>query len=183
MNAHSFVFMGGETSCCPCHSAAHCWHMKRQPSLCHCCHHRGRYHCNCRCRHSCHRRLCCPCHRRCPLPLPLPSAVAVAVAIAHRHWCLNRIAVSHRRCPHPPHWPLPSPLLSAIAVAISIGHQLPRHGKNCIQTVLANNAYSHWRFLEAEFLLDARVTLSRKTIGRTYHNFTIPVWSPGSLPT
>jgi hypothetical protein len=124
VNAHSFVSMGVEARCCPCHSAAHCRHMKRRPSLHHCCPHHGCCHCNCHrhLRHCC--RLHCCCHCRHPFLLPLPSAIAVAVAVDHcrRHLCC--VAVSHCRsccrCPH--HQPLPSPSPSAIAVAISIGH-------------------------------------------------------------
>ncbi len=124
VNAHSFVSMGVEAMCCPCHSAAHCWHMKSQPSLhqCYLCCGHCHYDRRCRFRCRCHlRRHCC---RRCPLPMPLPSAIAVAVTIDHccRHLCC--IAVSHCccRCPCTCHRPLSSPSPSAIAVAISIGY-------------------------------------------------------------
>jgi hypothetical protein len=61
----------------------------------------------------------------------LPSAIAIAIALA----------VSHCRLDH--HQPLQLPSLSAITVPIAIGHCqefLPWRGKNCIQTILANNA-------------------------------------------
>jgi hypothetical protein len=121
VNAHSLVSMGVKARCRLCHSAAHCRHMKRQPSLCHCHPCRGCCHCNCHC-HLCR---CCRC--RCPSPLPSPSAIAIAVAIDHHRRCLCRVAVSHRHCRHPCYWPLPSPSPSAIAVAISIGHHHCRH--------------------------------------------------------
>ncbi len=107
VNAHSFVSMGVETKYFPCHSAAHHWHMKKQPSLCHCCPHHGCYYCNHRCHLRCHCSLhcCCCCHRCCrrPLLLPLPSTIAFAVAIAHCRHCLCPVAVSHchHHC-HPP---------------------------------------------------------------------------------
>jgi hypothetical protein len=147
--------MGVEARCRPCHSAAHCRHMKRQPCLCHC--HprrgRGRRHCN-RCRHLCcwhqlrHNHCCC-----CPSPL-LP-AIAVAVAVDHCRHRLCCFAVSrchcHCHCRHPCHRPLPSPSPSAITVAISIitvtvtvGHfreLLPWCSKNCIQPIEAKNAH------------------------------------------
>ncbi len=122
MNALSFVSMGVKARCHPCHSAAHCQHMKRQPFLCNGCPRRDRCHCN-RCRHLRHHcRLHCRCCCPSPLLLPLPSAIAIAVAIDHccHHHC--RITVSHRRCPCPHHRPLLSPSPLAIAVAISIGH-------------------------------------------------------------
>ncbi len=122
VNAHSFVSMGVEAMCHPCHIAAHQWHMKRQPPLCDCCSHCGHRHCDrrrhlrCCCQLRSHRR------RRRPLPLPLLSNIAIAVAINHcrRHLC--RVAVSHCRCHCSCHRPLPSPSPSAIAVAISVGH-------------------------------------------------------------
>ncbi len=139
--------MGVEARCCPCHSAAHCWHMKRQPCLCHChpCH--GRCHCNC-CRHLRH-------HRRCRCPLPLPSAIAVA----HRrrpsplssllHCCQplllpspsplpTAIAVSIivRYCSCHLHWPSPSPLPSAISKSCCLDA-----ARKIIQPIEANNAH------------------------------------------
>ncbi len=117
---------GGEARRFPCHNAAHCWHMKRQPSLV-----------------PVimtvivavavaiaiaiaiaiavsiadaiavilgHPRCCC----RQPLLLPLPSAIAVAVSIA-----VGR--------PHCNLWPLPSPLPSAIAIAVAIDHRRRHH--------------------------------------------------------
>ncbi len=127
VNALSFVSMGVEARCRPCHSAAHCRHMKRQPCL----HHRHpcRGHCHCDCR--CH--LCCCCqlchHPRCRCPSPSLSAIAVAVAVNHCHHRLCCVAISHCRCHHrcPHHRPLPSPSPLAIAVAISIGHHCHRH--------------------------------------------------------
>ncbi len=126
VNALSFVSMGVEARCRPCHSAAYCRHMKRQPSLCHCCPCHGHCHCNCR-RHLCCRcRFRCHCHR-CP-PLPLPSAIAVAVTVNHPHCHLCSVAISHfRRC-RPCGRPLPYPSPLAIAVAISIGHHHHRRG-------------------------------------------------------
>jgi hypothetical protein len=109
VNAHSFVSMGVEAMCCPCHSATHCQHMKRQPSLCHChpCHdHR---HCNCRSHLRClhdsvavtvtHCR--CRCRHRRPLLLWLPSTIAAAVSVV-----------------------LPSDIavVVAIAVVLAVGH-------------------------------------------------------------
>jgi hypothetical protein len=132
VNALSFVSMGVEARCRPCHSAAHCPHMKRQPSLCHCCPRRGRHHCNCRCHLHCRRQLCRHCH--CCRPLPSPLAIAIAVSVDHRRRHLCCVAVSHCRCHccRPCRRPLPSLSPSAIAVAISIGH----HCHNC-----------HWPFL------------------------------------
>jgi hypothetical protein len=120
VNALFFVSMGVEARCHPCHSTAHCWHLKWQPCLHH--HHirNGRCHCNRRCHLRCHCRL--RHHCRCHCPLPLPSAIAIAVAVDHcRHrLCCVAISNCHCRCPH--HQPLLSPSPSAIAVAISIGH-------------------------------------------------------------
>jgi hypothetical protein len=145
VNAHSFVSMGVEARCCPCHSTAHCRHMKRHPSLCQCC------PC-CSCRHcDCHLCLRCRavaiavaitiaiahrhCHHRRPLPsrspspiattisVTLPSAIAIAVALAVDHCHLHH------------HQPLQLPSPSAIAVAIAVGHCqefLPWSGENCI---------------------------------------------------
>ena len=134
--------MGVGERCRPCHSAAHCRHMERQPCLCH--HHpcRGRLHCNCRCAKSitiavavAHCRRPWPLLLRLPLTIAaavsvaLPSAIAIAVAVA--------LAVSHCRLRH--HWPsqLPSPL--AITITIAAGHLqelVLRHGKNCIQKIM-----------------------------------------------
>ncbi len=126
VNALSFVSMGVEARCHPCHSTAHRRHMKRQPCLCH-----RHPRCGCRhCDHHCHLRCLCRLHhhRHCRCPLPLPSAIAVAVAIDHRRRPLCCIAVSHCHCCRPCHQPLPSllPSPSAIAVAISIGHHCHR---------------------------------------------------------
>jgi hypothetical protein len=142
VNALSFVSMGVEARCRPCHSTAHHRHMKRQPCLCH--HHprRGRCHCN-RCRHlHCCFQLCH--HRRCHCPLPLLCAIAVAVAVDYRRRHLCCVAVSHRRChcrcpccrPCRLHhcWPSQLPSPSAITITIAIGHfrvLLPWRGKNC----------------------------------------------------
>jgi hypothetical protein len=149
VNALSFVSMGVEARCCPCHSTAHCRHMKRQPCLCpphgchHCNHHRHLRH---RCR-LCHHRHCC-----CPLPLlsamllwspstiaaavsvASPSAIAVAVAIT--------LAIGHCRLCHRQPLQLPSPF--AITVTIAVGHLqelLPWCSKNCIQLIEAKNAH------------------------------------------
>ncbi len=124
VNSHSFVSMGVKARCCPCHSAAHCRHMKRQPSLHHCHPCCGHWHCDC---HCCLRRHCC-CwlchHRRCrhPSPLPSPLAIALAVAIDHCRCRLCHIAVNHCCCPCPCWRPLLSLSPLAIAVAISVGH-------------------------------------------------------------
>ncbi len=156
MNELSFVSMGVEARCRPCHSAAYCRHMKRQPSLCHCCPCHGRCHCNLICHLHCHHQLCChcPCHRhgrchsqhRCPLLLPLSSAIAVTVAIAHCHCHLCPIAGSHFCCRCPCCCPLPSPSPLAIAVAISVGHHrcrphrpLPRVVALAWQELYSNN--------------------------------------------
>jgi hypothetical protein len=124
VNAHSFVSMGVEAMCHPCHSAAHCWHMKRQPSLCHCHPCRGHCHCDHCCRCRCRLRLCCLCRRHCchQLLLPLPSAIAIEIAVNHCRRLLCCIAVSHCHCRCPCRRTLPSPPPSAIAVAISAGH-------------------------------------------------------------
>jgi hypothetical protein len=130
VNALSFVSMGVEARCHPCHSTAHCRHMKRQPCLHHCRPHRGRLHCDRRrhlhhhCQLRCHRRCHRHCHRRCHRPLPLPSAIAIADAVDHhrRRLCCVAISPCHCRCRHPCHRPLPSPSPLAIAVAISVGH-------------------------------------------------------------
>ncbi len=146
VNALSFVSIGVEARSCPCHSAAHCWHMKRQPCLYHRrpCH--GCRNCN---RHR-HLRRCrqLHCHCRCRCLLPSPSAIAVAVAVNHPRCCLCCVAVSHchhhQRCPchrslpspSPSALQLPSPL--AITVTVSIGHfreLLPWRGENCIQPI------------------------------------------------
>ncbi len=132
VNAHSFVFMWVEARCRPCHSTAHCRHMKRQPSLCHCWPCRGRHYYNCRprlCRHlCCHCRCCCCCNCfHCPrqplllrspstiaadISVALPSAIAVAIATA--------LAIRHCRLHHHQPWQLPYPL--SITVAIAVGH-------------------------------------------------------------
>ncbi len=124
VNAHSCVSMGMEARCCPCHSAAHCWHMKRQPSLCHCCPPCGRCHCNP------HRCLCCcccfclRCHRHYPRPLPLklPSnfATVVSVVLLSAIAIAIALAVGHCRLHH--HWPLQLPSLWVTTVAVAIGH-------------------------------------------------------------
>jgi hypothetical protein len=114
--------MGVEARCCPCHSTAHCRHMKMQPFLCNGRPCNGRRHCDrhCHLRRRCRLRCCCHCRR--PLPLPLPSAIAIAVAVSHcrHHLCHVAISHCHYRCPCCR--PLPSPSPMAIAVAISIGH-------------------------------------------------------------
>ncbi len=105
--------MGAEARCHPCHSTAHCRHMKRQPSLCHRCTCRGH------CHFDCHRHLCCHCrlhrHCRCCRPSPLLSAVAIAVAVNHPPSSLLH-------CHQPSTLPLPLPLPSAIAVSITVSH-------------------------------------------------------------
>jgi hypothetical protein len=120
--------MGVEARCPPCHSAAHQWHMKRQPSLCHCCPCCGRHNCNCCCHLRRHCQLCS--HHRChrPSPSPLPSAIAVAVAVNHCCRCLCCVVIKHCccRCCHPCCWPLLTPPPLAIAVAISVGHHRHR---------------------------------------------------------
>jgi hypothetical protein len=126
VNALLFVSMGVEARCCPCHSTAHCRHMKRQPCLRHCCPRHGRRHSDRRC-HLCHHcRL--HHHRHCRCPLPSPLAIAVAVTVDHRRRPLYCIAGRHGRhhCRRPRHWPLPSPSPLAIAVAISVGHHCHR---------------------------------------------------------
>jgi hypothetical protein len=144
VSALSFVSMGVEARCRPCHSAAHCWHMKRQPSL----HHRhpcrGHRYCNPR---RCRRRRCCRQlrrHRCCHCPLPLPSAIAIAVTVDHCHCRLCCIAVSHCRRHRRGHClrPLPSPSPSAIVVAISIGH----HHHRCRQPFLRVVALAQQEF-------------------------------------
>jgi hypothetical protein len=126
VNALSFVSMGVEARCCPCHSTAHCRHMKRQPCLCH------RHSCHGRCHsdrrhHLCHHRQL-PHHHRCHCPSPSPSAIAVAIAIDHRRRPFCCVTISHGRCRcHCPcHRPLPSLSPSAIAVTISVGHHCHR---------------------------------------------------------
>ncbi len=126
--------MGVEAWCCPYHSTADCWHMKRQPSLYHHCPCRGRHHWDCHC------NLCCCCqlchHCQCRGPLLLLSAVAVVVPVDHCCRRLCCVAVSHRQC-HccqycPCYQPLPSLSPSAITVAISIGY----HCHHCHQPFL-----------------------------------------------
>jgi hypothetical protein len=110
VNAHSFVSMGVEARCRPCHSTAHCWHMKVPPFgivvL------------------AMAVALQLPSLSLLPSlsPLPLPSPIAFAVAIGHCHCSC--------RGPSPPPSPprcrqpslLPSPLPSAIAVSVTISH-------------------------------------------------------------
>jgi hypothetical protein len=121
--------MGVEARCRPCHSAAHCRHMKRQPCLCH--HHpcHGRCHCNCHC-HLCRtdsitiavavdRCRCCQ-----PLPLRSPSTIATTISVALLSAITVAVAIAlaiGNCCPHH-RWPsqLPSPL--AITVTIAVGH-------------------------------------------------------------
>ena len=132
VNALSFVYMGVEARFCPCHSTAHCQHMKRQPCLHHCCPCHGHCHCDCRC-HLCRH---CQLHRHCRCHCPLPSSLAISVAVAvdHCHRRLCCVAISHQRCHRcrPRHWPLPSPSPSAIAVAISVGY----HRHHCLRPFL-----------------------------------------------
>ncbi len=122
VNTPSFVSIRVEARCFPCHSAAHCRHMKRQPCLCHRHPCRGVCHCNRRCHLHRHHRLRRHCHCHCPLPSPLTIAIAVAVDHGRRHLCCLAISHCHCRPRCPCHWPLPSPSLSAITVAISVGH-------------------------------------------------------------
>ncbi len=147
VNALSFVSMGVEARCHPCHSAAHFQHMKRQPFLCNGHPHCGLCHCQCHCqlRRRCCCRLCCHCRccRLCPLPSPLLSAIAVAVAVtittaisvalSSAIAVLVALAVGHCRLRHCRPLQLPSSL--AITVAIAIHHfqeLLPWHSENCI---------------------------------------------------
>jgi hypothetical protein len=121
VNAHSFVSMGVEARCCPCHSTAHCWHMKRRPALCHCCPHCGRCHCNPRC---CLRHCCCLHCRPLPLPLPspLPSLMPIAIAICHccHSCCCPLLPPSPLRCRQP--LPSLSPSPSVISISITVDH-------------------------------------------------------------
>ncbi len=124
VNVHSFMSMGVEARCPPCHNAAHCWHMKMQSSHHHCCLCRGRCNCDCHCCLLC----CCRCQLRCrhhcpcPSPLPLLSDIAIAVSVAHHCRRLFHVAVSHCRCCFHCHRPLLSLSPLAIAVAFSVGH-------------------------------------------------------------
>jgi hypothetical protein len=132
VNAHSFVSMGVEARCCPCHSAAHCQHMKRQPLLIHCCCYCGHFHCNCRhrlhhrcrqpyhCRcHGCCHCLChCHCCRHCCRPSPI--AVAAAVTVVVRHCCRGCHSPSRPPSPLCCRQPLPLPSPSPLAIAISV---------------------------------------------------------------
>ncbi len=113
VNALSFVSMGVEARCRPCHSAAHLQHMKRQASFCHC--HPRCWRCNCdRCCHLHHHcQLRCHCRCLCQLPLPL--------AICHCGCHQPSLPLSLLRCHQPSLLPLPSP--SAIAVSVTIGHR------------------------------------------------------------
>jgi hypothetical protein len=144
--------MGVEARCCPCNSAAHNQHMKRQPSLHHCRHCRGHCNCNRRCHYHCHCH--CRCCQRCRslLPLPLPSDITVAVAIAHHRRSLFFVVVSHAiavtlavgDCRLHHHWQSQSPYPLAITVAVAVAHckeLLPWRGENSIWSILANNAY------------------------------------------
>jgi hypothetical protein len=112
---------GGGARCCPCHSAAHCRHMKRQPSLV-----------------SFVMTVIVPiaiaitvaiaiavtvsitvaiaiiCR---PLPSPLPLAITVAVTVCHCQRCFRCCCCCHRRCHSNCRQALPSPLPSAIAVS------------------------------------------------------------------
>ncbi len=165
VNSHSFVSMGVEARCRPCHSTVHCRHMKRQPSLCNCCPCHGHCHCNRR------RRLRCCCHLHCrrhchhpsPSPLLSPSAIAIAIAIANHRHRLCCIAISHRRCRCPHCWPLPSLSLLAIAVAISVGH----HNCHCCRQLPTVVALAQKRIVFKQF----------KKIMLTLFHF---VWTVGS---
>ncbi len=146
VNAHSFVSMGVEARCRPCHSAAHCRPMKRQTSLRYCHPLCGCCHCDCR---RCRRRHCwlhCCCRRRLPSPLPSLFAIAVAVAIDHHRRCLCRVALSHCvavalaisdcHLRHRPPLQLPSPLAITIAIAVShFWELLPWRSMNWIWTI------------------------------------------------
>jgi hypothetical protein len=144
--------MGVEARCCPCHSAAHCRHMKRQPCLCHRCPRCGRHHFNCRCHLRHCRRLChhrrCPCPSQSPsaIPLRLPSTIAAAVSVAFPSAIAVALAVAlavgHCRLCHCRPSQLPS--LLAITVTVAVGHfreLLPWRGKNCIRPIEAKNAH------------------------------------------
>ncbi len=146
-----------EARCCPCHSAAHCRHMKRQPCLCH------------RHPHAVAVDIAiavaisvvvtnsitfavavahCRCHQPFLLLLPstiaatisvaLPSAIAVAVAVS----LAVALAIGHCRLHH--HWPLQLPSPLAITITITVGHfqeLLPWRSKNCSQPIEAKNAH------------------------------------------
>jgi hypothetical protein len=117
-----FVSMGVEARCCPCHSAAHCRYMKRQPCLCH--HHprHGRRHCNRRrhLRHYC--QLCHHCHCRCPSPSPLPITITVGHCCCGCRQPSPPLSLLRCRQPLPSPSPLPLPSPSAIAVSVTVGH-------------------------------------------------------------
>jgi hypothetical protein len=104
--------MGVEARCRPCHSAAHRRHMKRQPSLCHCCPCHGHRHCDCR-RHLHHH---CRLHRhcRCRRQFPLPSAIC-------RCGCRQPLPPLSLLCCRQP-LPSPLPLKLAIAISVTVGH-------------------------------------------------------------
>ncbi len=140
VSKHSFLSMGVEARCCPCHSAKHCQHMQRQPSLHHCCHHSGRCHCNCHCRLGCRCRirhgLRCP--RRCCRPLPLWSPIAAAISVALSSAITVAVVLAVGHCHFCHHRPLQLPSPSAITVAVAVSHcqeLLPWRGKNCIRTI------------------------------------------------
>jgi hypothetical protein len=112
--------MGVEARCRLSKSAAHCHHMKRQPSFHNSCNRRGSLHCHRH--HHPHLRLCCRCrcHCRCnrnrnrPSLLLLPWAIA-AVKVNH---CHCQPLPSLLRC-CPPSLSL-SPLPSDIAVSVTV---------------------------------------------------------------
>ncbi len=84
---------GGETRHRPCHSAVHCWHMKRQPFLV-----------------------------SVVVMVIAAITVAIAIAISIAVYVVIAIAffVSHHRYHCHCHWPLPLPLLLTITVTASI---------------------------------------------------------------
>ena len=144
--------MGVEARCHPCHSAAHCWNMKRQSSLCHCCPCRGHHHCNCRCHlHVVANSVAIAisvAHRHCcrPLPLQLPSTIAAAISVALPSAIavavVLTLAVGHCRLRHHRLLQLLSPL--AITITVTIGHfreLLPWRRENSIWPIEAKNAY------------------------------------------
>jgi hypothetical protein len=155
VNAHSFVSMGVNARCRPCHSATHCRHINRQPSHCPCCPCHGHHHCDRRCHLRCRRRL--RHRRRCCRPLPLPSPIAIAVAHCRCRRPLRSpltiaatvsvallsaipitvaLAIGHCHFCHCRPSQLPSPL--AITVYVAVGHfreLLPWRGKNCTRTI------------------------------------------------
>jgi hypothetical protein len=125
LNALSFVSMGVEARCCPCHSAAHRRHMERQPCLCH--HHpcRGRLHCNCRCAKSITIAVAVAhCRRPWPLllrlPLTIAAAVSVALLLAIAIAVAIALAIGH--CHLHNRRPLQLPSLLAITIIVAVGH-------------------------------------------------------------